>query len=247
MAHQAATPTNSPCLPINPMPWTSVRTSFRQAPRVTCFLEGKTQSAKSIDFSLVRDGSYDRLSQIRVLAIASGHRFGLCASRFVGCLNERGPHTHFQAPLGIQGTVKLDELGHESGPTGLVTCAQSGAIVAMEVFKEVDVVAPEGIALEFLCAAIDWSAAMVVAQEDPGQPVRDLFAHLEEVQQLAGAGGTFDFEIVAVVQIEVQQRSDNERVHRHPDWSPPVGVAAEHAGVGLGRQVVYAVLLAVYV
>ena len=32
MAHQAATPTNSPCLPINPMPWTSVRTSFRQAP-----------------------------------------------------------------------------------------------------------------------------------------------------------------------------------------------------------------------
>src|SRR5882672_4660277 len=33
MAHQAATPTNSPCLPINPMPWTSVRTSFRQAPR----------------------------------------------------------------------------------------------------------------------------------------------------------------------------------------------------------------------
>src|SRR6266404_1661469 len=39
MAHQAATPTNSPCLPINPMPWTSVRTSFRQAPSALSGLE----------------------------------------------------------------------------------------------------------------------------------------------------------------------------------------------------------------
>ena len=40
---------------------------------------------------------------------------------------------------------------------------------------------------------------------------------------------------------------DEERVHRHPDRSPPVGVAAEHAGVRLRRQVVHPVLLAAYV
>jgi len=34
---------------------------------------------------------------------------------------------------------------------------------------------------------------MVVAQEDPGQTVRDLVAHLEEVHELAGARGAFDF------------------------------------------------------
>src|SRR6266850_6840549 len=45
MAHQAATPTNSPCLPINPMPWTSVRTSFRQAPRE--FLQGSVHERKT--------------------------------------------------------------------------------------------------------------------------------------------------------------------------------------------------------
>ena len=58
-------------------------------------------------------------------------------------------------------------------------------------------------------------------------------------------GGAFDLEVVAVVQVEVQQRPDDQRVHRHPDRAAPVGVAAEHAGVRLGRQVVHPVLLAV--
>ncbi len=40
---------------------------------------------------------------------------------------------------------------------------------------------------------------------------------------------------------------DNERVHRHPDRSPPVGVAAEHPCVRFRRQVVHAVLLAIRV
>ena len=52
------------------------------------------------------------------------------------------------------------------------------------------------------------------------------------------AGKTYD---------EVPERPDDEQVDRHPDRSPPVGVAAEHAGVRLGRQVVHAVLLAAYV
>ena len=33
------------------------------------------------------------------------------------------------------------------------------------------------------------------------------------------------------------KRADDEAVDRHPDWSPPVGVTAEHAAVGLRRQV----------
>jgi len=46
-----------------------------------------------------------------------------------------------------------------------------------------------------------------------------------------------------VIQIEAQQRPDNERIHRHPDRSPPVRVTAEHARIRLGRQIVYPVLL----
>ena len=175
------------------------------------------------------------------------HAFPSFLPSGAGFLSERGLSAYFQGPLGIEEAVKLDEFGHESGPAGLVTGAQPGTIVAMEVFKEVDVVAPEWIALELFRAAIDGSPAMFVAQEDPGEPVRDLLADLEEVHELAGSRGTFDFEVVAVVQIEVQQRPDNERVHRHPDRSPPVGVAAEHASVRLRRQVVHSVFLPLHV
>jgi hypothetical protein len=65
----------------------------------------------------------------------------------------------------------------------LVTGTQPGAIVAVEVFKEVDVVAPERVALELFRGAVDGSPAALVAQEDPGQPVRDLLADLKEVHQ----------------------------------------------------------------
>src|SRR5258705_12876304 len=106
---------------------------------------------------------------------------------------------YFQAPLGIEEAVKLDEFGHESCPAGLVTGAQPGTIVAMEVFVEVDVVAPERIVLELFRAAIDGSSAIRVAQENPGEPVGDFPADFEEVHEVAGAGGAFDFEVVAVI------------------------------------------------
>ena len=62
--------------------------------------------------------------------------------------------------------------------------AQPGAVVAVEVFVEQDVIAPVGIGLELLRAAVDRTPAMLIAQEDPGEPVGDLLAHLEEVHHL---------------------------------------------------------------
>src|SRR6266481_166596 len=144
----------------------------------------------------------------------------LCSSR------ECGLSTCSQDPRGVQEAKELDEFGHESCPTGLVTGAQPGTIVAMEVFIEVDVVAPVGIRLELFRAAVDGSSAMRVAQENPGEPVRDLLADLEEVHQGAGTRGAFNFEVVPVIQIEIQQGTDNECVDWHPDGSAPVGVAA---------------------
>jgi len=53
----------------------------------------------------------------------------------------------------------------------LVTGAQPSAIVAMKVFKEVDVVAPEWITLELFRAAIDRPPTMFIAQEDANETV----------------------------------------------------------------------------
>ena len=71
------------------------------------------------------------------------------------------------------------------GPAGLVARAEPGAVVAVEVLVEEDVVAPVGIGLELLRAAVDGSPAVLVAQEDAGEPVGDLLGHLEEVHHLA--------------------------------------------------------------
>ena len=100
-------------------------------------------------------------------------------------LNERGLLARLQDTLGIQQAEELDELGHDPGPAGLVAGAQPGAVVAVEVLVEQDVVAPVGIGLELLRAAVDGSPAVLVTQEDPGEPVGDLLAHLEEVHHLA--------------------------------------------------------------
>src|SRR5258705_9490572 len=130
---------------------------------------------------------------------------------------ECGLSTCSQDPRGVEEAKELDEFGHESCPTGLVTGAQPGTIVAMEVFIEVDVVAPVRIRLELFRSAVDWSLAMRVAQENPGEPVRDFLADLEEGHEFPGSRGSFDFEVVAVIQVEAQQRTDNASVHRHPD------------------------------
>src|SRR5688572_10784549 len=66
----------------------------------------------------------------------------------------------------------LQELGDEARPARLVTGADAGAVVAVEVLVEQDEVAPVGIALEGLEPAVDWPAAGAVAREDPRESAR---------------------------------------------------------------------------
>ncbi len=64
MAHRAILPTDSPCLPIIPMPWTSVRTSSRQvleSPRnwlrlmlTSAYRSGAGELEKQLDVSIIR-------------------------------------------------------------------------------------------------------------------------------------------------------------------------------------------------
>jgi hypothetical protein len=114
---------------------------------------------------------------------AEGNSSRLSLSSGAGFFREPGLAGYFKGSLGIEEAIQLEELGNKSGPAGLVTGTQPGAIVAVEAFKEVDVVAPERVALELFRRAVDGSPAALVAQEDPGQPVRDLLADLKEVHQ----------------------------------------------------------------
>ena len=69
------------------------------------------------------------------------------------------------------------------------------------------------------------------------QPAGDLRRDLEQVQLAPGAGRALDLEPVAVVAVQLEQAAQDDEVHREPHRAAPVRVAAEHAGVGLGRQV----------
>ena len=121
--------------------------------------------------------------------------------------------------------------------------SQARAVVTVEVLEEEQVILPMGIGLELLCTSIHWPPARFIPQEDPLQTIGYLPGYLEQIHQLARASGTLDFEVVSVIQIELKQRTNEQRIHRHPDWPAPVGVAAEHARVGFSRKVIHAVFL----
>src|SRR5262249_23088408 len=108
---------------------------------------------------------------------------------------------------------------------------------------EQNVVTPVRIILELPGAAIDGTISFLVAQKDSLQSLRNLAGNFEEVHVFAGTRGALNLEIVAIELIEVEQASHQQSVDRHPNWSPPVGVSAEHAGVRLRGEILDLVFL----
>ena len=72
----------------------------------------------------------------------------------------------------------LDQLRDQAGPAGLVAGAEAGAVVAVEVLVEEQVVAPVRIVLERRLAAEHRAAALAVAREEADQALRELVGDL---------------------------------------------------------------------
>src|SRR5947209_5866795 len=98
--------------------------------------------------------------------------------------------------------------GDDSGPAGLVTGTESGTVIAVEVLVKQDEITPVRVLLKRSGSPIDRTLALLISQEDVGQPPRDLFGNLIEVHVPSGAGGTFDGKIIPVIGVIVQQGSD---------------------------------------
>src|SRR5215467_4592022 len=141
-------------------------------------------------------------------------------------------------PLGCAASGEhIDKADDQSRPARLVTCAQSGTVVAVEILVEQEVVLPVGVLLELLGAPVHWPRPSFTAQKDARESARQLLRNLIERQVLSRAGRTLDLEVIAVELVQVQQRADQQSVDRHPNRAAPVGIAAEHAGIRFGRQV----------
>ena len=129
-------------------------------------------------------------------------------------LFERRRQSALQYGLGVDVAKIFDQTGDDTGPAGLVAGANAGAVVAMEVLVEQQVVASIGIALKLFGAAKDRAPAGFVTQKDPRQATGDLLRHLEQVHQPARPGRAFDFEVVSVVGEVMHQGADDQRVDR---------------------------------
>src|SRR5258706_8358928 len=129
MAHQAATPTNSPCLPINPMPWTSVRTSFRQAP--------SNNGAASVPSSVaVPAGATSATFPVNTRAVAASTTVTISAA--YGGVSKSATLTVTPPPLPTLSSLTLNPtsvIGGVQSSTGTVTLSApapaGGAQVAL--------------------------------------------------------------------------------------------------------------------
>ena len=76
----------------------------------------------------------------------------------------------------------MNERGDEPGPSGLMAGADAGAVVAVEVLVEQQVIPPERIVRQLRRATEDRAVAALVVQEDPGQPLGQPLGDLVELQ-----------------------------------------------------------------
>src|SRR5215216_5613092 len=107
----------------------------------------------------------------------------------------------------------MNESGDHPGPTGLMACPYPGAVVAVEVLVEQQIVSPQRIGLELLGFPEHGAPTVGPESEDTLEPARDLAGDLEQGHHPARAGGALDAEVVAVVCIEVRQRADDQHVY----------------------------------
>src|SRR5215467_1043090 len=64
--------------------------------------------------------------------------------------------------LRVEYIQQLDQLCHHPSPAGLVAGTQPGAIVAVEILVEEDIIAPVWIGLEFFGTTVDGSAPLFI-------------------------------------------------------------------------------------
>src|SRR5436190_10568293 len=135
-------------------------------------------------------------------------------------------------------TALLHELRDERRPPRLMRCAESGAVVAVEVLVKCDQIAPVRVALHPLHPT-EHRTSPVLAHEQPDQTPRKLGRHLSEPQLPPRARRVLHEEDLTVVPVELLQRLDDEVVEGEPHRTAPVRVAAEQPAPRLRRRVVH--------
>src|SRR2546423_8218885 len=122
--------------------------------------------------------------------------------------------------------------------------AQTPAVLAVEVLVEEHEVAPMRIPGVADVVAMAGTLPILVREEQPREARRQLARYLAEGHHAAGADRTLDCERVSIEMVIPLQRLDEQVVHRKPERTAPVRVAAEQAARAFARRIIDAELLA---
>src|ERR1700727_1945745 len=117
-------------------------------------------------------------------------------------------------------------------------CAETLAGLAVEVLIKEKRISPRRIVLEARVCSMRWPPAAPVEQKQTQKTALEFRGDLTQVRLFARSGRQFDRQIITEEVVEMPERLDREEVEGKPHWPPPVGVAAEEAGVGVSRFVV---------
>src|SRR5262249_31408884 len=115
---------------------------------------------------------------------------------------------------------------------------QTGSCVTMEVFVEEDELLPVRIILEHWIPPMCRTGALCVPRKQGRQAIGEVGCDLTKIHHVPRTARAFHFHSVAVVVMIPLHGLDDEEVHREPDWTAPIGVAAKQIDGRLPRLVV---------
>ena len=116
--------------------------------------------------------------------------------------------------------------------------ADPGTVVAVKIFVKLDEVAPVGIALEFIQAAINGSATRFVSKEDSDQPTRDICGCFLEIRKMPRPIRALGFEIISKEVVKLLERFNQQIIEREPNGAAPIRVSSEESAVRLRRLII---------
>src|SRR5688572_21521191 len=109
----------------------------------------------------------------------------------------------------VAGT-RLEKLGDEAGPAGLVPGADTASAVAVEVLEEEQVIAEVRILLQPRMLREDRPPPRFVLEEEPCEAARQLVGDALDRHQPARARRAFDTEVVTVIMVKLLQGLDDQ-------------------------------------
>src|ERR1700722_16219238 len=109
--------------------------------------------------------------------------------------------------------------------------AETLAGLTVEVLIEKKRISPRRIVLEARVCSMRRAPAVLVEKKQTQKTALGFRGDLPLLRLFARSGRQFDRQIIAEEVVEMPERRDREEVEGKPHWPPPVGVAAEEAGV----------------